>query len=208
MRNWAPFRRVMLATTALVPLGIVAAAANPLGPNVVGGGATVTGIGTSQRHVNQSTPRAIINWNSFNIGAGETTRFVQPDASSIALNRVTGGLGPSMINGMLTANGRVFLVNPDGVMISSSGTINTAGFLATHQRHQQRQLHGGQVPLQHSRPAGRLDRQRGHDQLAQPRLRRAGRAGRAQQRHHHRAVTARSGLPPATRSRSISTATS
>ena len=36
-----------------------------------------------------------------------------------------------MINGMLTANGRVFLVNPDGVMISKSGTINTAGFLAT-----------------------------------------------------------------------------
>ena len=121
----------MLATTALVPLGIVAAIANPLAPNVVGGTATVTGIGTSNVTVNQSTPRAIINWNSFNIGAGETTRFVQPDASSIALNRVTGGLGPSMINGMLTANGRVFLVNPDGVMISKSGTINTAGFLAT-----------------------------------------------------------------------------
>ena len=84
--------------------------------------ATVTGIGTSNVTVNQSTPRAIINWNSFNIGAGETTRFVQPDASSIALNRVTGGLGPSMINGTLTANGRVFLVNPDGVMIGRRGT--------------------------------------------------------------------------------------
>ncbi len=131
MRNRAILRRVMLASTALVPLGIVAAMANPLGPNVVGGAATVTGVGTSNVTVNQSTPRAIINWNSFNIGAGETTRFVQPDASSIALNRVTGGLGPSMINGMLTANGRVFLVNPDGVMISKSGTINTAGFLAT-----------------------------------------------------------------------------
>ena len=91
----------MLASTALVPLGIVAAMANPLAPNVVGGTAAVTGVGTSNVTVNQSTPRAIINWNSFNIGAGETTRFVQPDASSIALNRVTGGLGPSMINGML-----------------------------------------------------------------------------------------------------------
>ena len=131
MRNRAILRRVMLASTALVPLGIVAAMANPLAPNVVGGTAAVTGVGTSNVTVNQSTPRAIINWNSFNIGAGETTRFVQPDASSIALNRVTGGLGPSMINGMLTANGRVFLVNPDGVMISKSGTINTAGFLAT-----------------------------------------------------------------------------
>src|SRR5688572_3553439 len=73
-------RSLMLASTAMIPLGIAAAAANPLAPNVVGGGATVSGVGTSNVTVNQSTSRAIINWNSFNIGAGETTRFVQPDA--------------------------------------------------------------------------------------------------------------------------------
>jgi filamentous hemagglutinin family protein len=131
MRNRATLRRVMLATTALVPFGILAAAANPLGPSVVGGGATVSGTGTSAVTITQTTPRAIINWNSFNIGTGETTRFNQPGPSAIALNRVTGGLGPSQIYGTLTANGRVILVNPDGVMIGSSGVINTAGFLAT-----------------------------------------------------------------------------
>jgi len=133
MRKRALFRHVMLATSALVPLGmgIGAALANPLGPNVVGGNATVSGIGTSNVTIHQTTPRAVINWNTFNIGAGETTQFVQPSANSVALNRVTGGFGPSMIQGALTANGMVYLVNPEGVMISKSGVINTAGFLAS-----------------------------------------------------------------------------
>ena len=121
----------MLATTALVPLGIVTAAANPQGPNIVGGAATVSGVGTSSVTINQNSPRAIINWNTFNIGAGETTRFVQADAGSVALNRVTGGLGASQLHGTLTANGRVFLVNPDGILIGRGARIDTAGFLAT-----------------------------------------------------------------------------
>ena len=75
--------------------------------------------------------RAIINWKSFNIGAGEKTQFVQPSSSSVALNRVTGGLGPSQIYGSLKANGRIFVVNPDGILIGPSGKIDTAGFLAT-----------------------------------------------------------------------------
>ena len=54
-----------------------------------------------------------------------------PSSSAVALNRVIGGLGPSSIYGTLTANGRVFLVNPDGVLVGPTGVINTAGFLAT-----------------------------------------------------------------------------
>jgi hypothetical protein len=45
--------------------------------------------------VNQSSSSAIINWNTFNIGTNESVRFNQPSSSSVALNRVTGGLGPS-----------------------------------------------------------------------------------------------------------------
>ena len=131
MRKWGTLRSVLLASSALVPLGIVTAAANPQGPNVVGGAASVSGVGTSSVTVNQSTNRAIINWNSFNIGAGETTRFVQPDSSSVALNRVTGNLGPSQLYGSLQANGRVFVVNPDGILIGRGAVIDTAGFLAT-----------------------------------------------------------------------------
>jgi filamentous hemagglutinin family protein len=61
--------------------------------------------------VNQTSNSAIINWNTFNIGVKESVQFNQPSGSSVALNRVTGGLGPSEILGTLTANGRVFLIN-------------------------------------------------------------------------------------------------
>jgi len=105
--------------------------ANPVGSTVVGGSASVQGQGTSSVVVRQQTDKAIINWQSFNIGAGETTRFFQPGTSSVLLNRVTGGLGPSLILGTLTANGRIFVVNPDGIVFGRSASINTGGFLAT-----------------------------------------------------------------------------
>ena len=126
-----PFRNLLFTTTALVPLGLVPASANPLGAQVVGGTATVQGQGTAAVTVTQSSDKAIINWNTFNIANGETTRFIQPSASSVALNRVTGGLGPSQIFGTLSANGRVFLVNPDGILFGPNSKIDTAGFLAT-----------------------------------------------------------------------------
>ena len=85
----------------------------------------------SERHINQTSQNAIINWNSFNIGTGETVKFIQPNSSSISLDRVTGGLGPSQIFGTLTANGQVFLINLNGVLIGRGGVINTGGFLAT-----------------------------------------------------------------------------
>ena len=122
---------LLLASSALVPLVVSGALANPLGSQVVGGRATVQGQGTPSVTVTQSTNSAIVNWNTFNIGAGETTRFVQPNSGSVILNRVTGGLGPSELYGTLTANGRVFLVNPDGILVGPGGRIDTAGFLAT-----------------------------------------------------------------------------
>jgi len=51
----------------------------------VGGAATIQGQGTGSLTINQSTQNAIINWNTFNIGAGETTRFNQPNSSATAL---------------------------------------------------------------------------------------------------------------------------
>ena len=123
-------RVLPLASVGLL-LGLGAAAANPLGSQVVGGSATVQGQGTSTVTVTQSSANAIINWNTFNIGAGEKTQFIQPGASSVILNRVTGDLGPSQIYGTITANGRVFLVNPDGILFGSTAKIDAAGFLAS-----------------------------------------------------------------------------
>src|SRR3989344_7707478 len=125
------FCTLLLTTTALVPLALAPAAANPLGAQVVGGNASVQGQGTANVTVTQSTDKAIINWNTFNIGANERTQFIQPNSSSVALNRVTGGLGPSQLFGSLSANGRIFVVNPDGILVGPGATIDAAGFLAT-----------------------------------------------------------------------------
>jgi filamentous hemagglutinin family protein len=124
-------RKLLLATSALVPLGLASALANPLGGQVVGGAASIAGQGTSSVTVTQSSQNAVINWQSFNIGAGEITRFVQPNSSATMLNRVTGDANPSTIFGTLQGNGRVFVINPNGVLIGAGAVVNTAGFLAT-----------------------------------------------------------------------------
>src|SRR5882724_4304275 len=124
-------RNLLLLTTALMPLWFVPAIAGPQGGTVVGGSATIQGQGTANVTVNQFSQNAIVNWNTFNIGQGERTQFVQPNSSSITLNRVTGGQGPSQILGTIDANGRVFLVNRDGIIFGAGAIINTAGFLAT-----------------------------------------------------------------------------
>ncbi len=124
-------RTLLFATSVLIPLGFIPAAANPLGPQVVGGSATVQGQGTATVTVTQQSNSAIVNWNTFNIGNGEKTNIVMPSASSVQLDRVTGNLGPSQISGSLWSNGRVFLVNPDGILFGSGAVVDTAGFLAT-----------------------------------------------------------------------------
>src|SRR5262249_45123420 len=124
-------RNLLLTSTALLALGTLPCGAQPKGGTVVGGSATIQSPGNGNVTVNQTSQNAIINWNTFNIGAGTTTTFVQPNSSSVVLNRVTGGLGPSEIYGTLTANGIVFVVNPYGVGVGPPRGINTAGFLAT-----------------------------------------------------------------------------
>lgn len=103
------------------------ALAGPQGEHVVHGTAAfdrngaVTTITTSHQ--------AIINYQSFGIGAGETVRFVQPDASSRVLNRIVGPL-PTQIDGSLIANGRVYIVNPAGVFVGPQGVVNVGSLYA------------------------------------------------------------------------------
>jgi filamentous hemagglutinin family protein len=122
---------LVLTTAALIALSVAPAAGGPEGGTVVGGAATIQGQGGPAVIVNQATNSAIINWNTFNIGVKERVQFNQPGSSSVVLNRVTGGLGPSEILGTLTANGRVFLINRDGILFGPSSVVNTASFLAT-----------------------------------------------------------------------------
>ncbi len=103
--------------------------ANPTGASVVAGDVRVD-TGPSGVTITQGSSRAIINWQDFSIGAGEVTTFLQPDASSAVLNRVISGR-PSHLQGRLDANGRVYLINPNGVLFGADARINVGGFLAS-----------------------------------------------------------------------------
>jgi filamentous hemagglutinin family protein len=124
MRVLTPMRLSLLA--ALVVAGH--AAANPTGANVVRGSASTTTSGNLVEITN--SPNSIINWQSFSIGQGETTRFIQQTPSSAVLNRVTGS-SPSQITGSLSSNGKVFLLNANGVLFAPGAQVATAGFTAS-----------------------------------------------------------------------------
>ncbi|MCB1231450.1 MAG: filamentous hemagglutinin N-terminal domain-containing protein, partial [Verrucomicrobiae bacterium] len=80
--------------------------------------------------IEQFSDKAIIDWQSFSIEAGELTQFLQPSSSSAVLNRVVSG-NLSAIHGTLSANGKVLLVNPNGILVGPGGVIDTAGFIAS-----------------------------------------------------------------------------
>jgi filamentous hemagglutinin family protein len=99
----------------------------PEGAQVVAGNASIVRDGSTT--LIRASNNAIINYNSFNIAGHETVRFLQPDAASRVLNRIQGA-GPTRIDGSLLANGRVYIVNPAGVVFGQSATINVGGLFA------------------------------------------------------------------------------
>jgi filamentous hemagglutinin family protein len=103
--------------------------ANPTGGAVVAGAATIGAAGKTLS-INQSTNNAIINWQTFSIASGETTRFFVPNSNSSTLNFVAAG-NPSAIYGTLSSNGRLFLINPSGILVGAGGRIDTAGFVGS-----------------------------------------------------------------------------
>src|SRR6185436_612087 len=77
-----------------------------------------------------NSPNAVIHWQGFSIDRGELTRFIQQNPQSAVLNRVTGA-SPSAILGALQSNGRVFLINPSGIVFGAGAQIDVAGLVAS-----------------------------------------------------------------------------
>ncbi len=101
----------------------------PVGAQVVAGQASIATQGSAMS-VNQGSARAIINWQAFDIGNQASVTFYQPDARSVALNRVLGPMA-SQIEGRLTANGQVFLVNPHGVVFGAGAQVNVGALVSS-----------------------------------------------------------------------------
>lgn len=130
--------------------------ANPTGATIRHGDITFQVTGNTLQ-VLQGTQHGIIDWGSFSIESGQTTRFVQPSSQSATLNRVT-GRAVSRIDGNLLANGHVFLLNPNGVVIGRSGVIDVAGFTAsTLDLRNEDFLNGGDLAFQGASQAALLN---------------------------------------------------
>ena len=122
-----PYRRGLLALSLILP---ATALAGPAGEQVTAGIATVTRPNSTTTLIIQQTSKAVIDWQNFSIAQPEMVRFQQPGTESIALNRVLGN-DPSRIFGSLTANGQVYLVNPNGVLFAPGSQVSVHGLLAT-----------------------------------------------------------------------------
>jgi filamentous hemagglutinin family protein len=133
LKSSASFNWPTLAASGLLlaaPLMATTANANPLGPTVTSGAASISSPSSRQTNVDQTSEGVVIDWSSFNIGNGQTTTFVQPNAQAIAVNRIGGG-NASQILGTLDANGRVVLINGNGVLFGKSSQVNVGSLVAT-----------------------------------------------------------------------------
>ncbi|MDE3061338.1 MAG: filamentous hemagglutinin N-terminal domain-containing protein, partial [Pseudomonadota bacterium] len=121
----------LLYCTSLGTLSLLAGPAlgNPVGGTVSAGSASITQSG-SELDITQHSSRTVIDWRGFDIAPSETTRFIQPDSSAIALNRVN-DVKPSTIEGQLLANGNVVIVNPNGVVFSKTAQVDVGSLTAT-----------------------------------------------------------------------------
>ena len=120
--------RTAFASMAFVAVTAGEAIALPVDGVVQSGAATINQPSSTQLVVNQATDRVVIDWRNFDIMQGESTQFIQPNSGSIALNRVRDG-NPTQILGSLSANGKLILVNPNGVFFGAGATVDVAGMV-------------------------------------------------------------------------------
>ncbi len=127
------FNAILLGATALCALPGGAQAVDPgtlpSGGQVTAGQSTIARSG-NQMTITQTSQRAAIAWQGYSIGSAAGITYVQPNAQAISLNRVTGN-DPSLIYGRLSANGQVWLVNPNGILFGRSARVDAAGLVAS-----------------------------------------------------------------------------
>ena len=103
--------------------------AMPTGGQIQSGQGTIAQNGKNMT-VTQQSGKMAVDWTQFNIARDEAVKFAQPGRDAVALNRVTGGQ-KSVIDGALSANGNLFLVNPNGVVFSKTSALEVGSLVAS-----------------------------------------------------------------------------
>ena len=93
---------------------------------------TSTTNGQTTVMIQQTASKAILNWQTFNVGKNTTAYFNQSAGTQsngannwIALNRVTDPSGtPSQILGSIKAEGQVYIINQNGIIFGGSSQVN------------------------------------------------------------------------------------
>ena len=120
---------IFLLTFLFLETQFVYASSFPSGENIISGDISVSSSQNSMT-ITQSSEQSIIEWTSFDIGAQNSVTFNQPSVNASALNRVVSG-NPTTLAGALNANGKVFVVNENGVYFTPTATINAHSFAAS-----------------------------------------------------------------------------
>ncbi|TQV85889.1 beta strand repeat-containing protein [Aliikangiella coralliicola] len=122
---------LLVCALTVSPLLIVPGvyAGGPTGGEVVGGTGTINQSGNTTT-INQTTQNMAIDWQTFNVASDELVQYIQPNSSSISLNRILSNNG-SVIAGRIDANGQVILANPNGVFFTSTSVVNVGGIIAS-----------------------------------------------------------------------------
>ncbi|MCW0391808.1 MBG domain-containing protein [Xanthomonas sacchari] len=119
----------------LLPFALACALAAPAHASGVLSLSSATGATVSQNggtlQIDQNAAKAVLNWNSFNVGKDASVVFVQPSSSAVALNLIDASRGASVIDGSLRANGNVFLINSAGILFGNHAQVNVGGLVAS-----------------------------------------------------------------------------
>ncbi|MDH5178372.1 MAG: filamentous hemagglutinin N-terminal domain-containing protein [Gammaproteobacteria bacterium] len=103
--------------------------AAPNGGTVVGGTGSISQSGANTT-INQTSQNMAIDWSSYNVNSDERVQYIQPNRSSLSLNRILSN-SASEIRGRIDANGQVILINPHGLIFTDTATINVGGIVAS-----------------------------------------------------------------------------
>ncbi|MGI9151912.1 MAG: filamentous hemagglutinin N-terminal domain-containing protein, partial [Limnohabitans sp.] len=145
----------VLSLSVAAQTSTVASTQLPTGGQVNAGQASISQSGNTL-NVNQTSQRAVVDWNTFNVGKDATVNFQQPNAQSATLNRVA-DTQPSQILGRITAPGQVVLVNPQGVYFGKSSSVDVGGLVATTHNASNQEFMDGQIKLTRNGATGKVE---------------------------------------------------